>query len=56
MKKYNVEIKETLSRIVPINAENEKEAKKIAMKMYYNEKIQFSYEDFDNVECEIVKK
>jgi SOS-response transcriptional repressor LexA len=49
MKKYNIEIKETLSRIVTVKASNEDFAVRIARDRYINEKIVLDSGDFVSV-------
>ena len=50
MKKYQVLFKETLERVIEINANNKEEALEIAEEMYKNCEIVLDYEDFFNVE------
>ena len=54
MKKYEVSFKETLERIVIIEAENEDEAQDIADEMYDNEEIVLDSGDFQGREIEIL--
>ena len=50
MKKYKIEIKEILKKIVTIEAESEEEALKIAKEKYRNEEIVLDYNDFKDVD------
>lgn len=50
MKKYEVLVEETLSRMIEVQAEDESEALKIVKEMYKNCEIVLDYEDFFNVE------
>ena len=49
-KKYSIVIKETLSRIVTIEAPNELDAVGIAKEMYHNKEIVLDYNDFDDLD------
>lgn len=49
MKKYNVEVVETLSRVVEIEADSYEEAEAKAEKMYDNSEIILDYEDKEDV-------
>lgn len=51
MELYQIEVKETLSRIVPIWADNAKDALRLASDMYYKEAIVLT--DKDCLEMEI---
>ena len=51
MKKYTIEITETLTRIVSIEAETEYEAERIVREKYKNCEIVLDADDF--VDCEI---
>lgn len=46
MPRYNVEITETLSRIIPIEAENPEAAERIVEIQYSNSEIILDYSDF----------
>lgn len=50
MNTYNIEIEETLQRVVSIEAESKEEAIKIAKEQYRNEEIVLDYNDFQNVD------
>ena len=50
MKKYEVLVEETLSRMIEVQAEDESEALEIVKEMYKNCEIVLDYEDFFNVE------
>ena len=50
MKKYNILLEETLARIVQVVAKDENEARTKVEKMYNNEEIVLTGEDFSNVE------
>lgn len=50
MKEYEVEIIETLSRRVKVNADSWSEAKEIAKRMYYSEEIVLNDNDFYEVD------
>ena len=50
MKKYEVLVEETLSKMVEVEAKNEDEAFYIVQKMYNNCEIVLDYEDFSHVE------
>ena len=50
MKKFIVEITETLQRQIEVEAENREEAKHIAFLLYSNDKIVLNGEDFVNAE------
>lgn len=50
MKKYEVLVEETLSRMIEVQAEDESEALEIVKEMYKNCEIVLDYEDFSNVE------
>ena len=52
MELYQIEVKETLSRIVPIWADNAKDALRLASDMYYKEAIVLT--DKDCLEIEII--
>lgn len=55
MQEYKVEIKETLSRIVTISAENDDDAVDIVETRYYTDcDIVLDASDFQDVEFEIV--
>lgn len=46
---YNVQIQETLTLIIPIEAASYEEAERIAAEMYDNEEVILSADDFDYV-------
>lgn len=46
--KYEIEILETLRRVVEIDAKNEEEAMDRVGRMYYNSDIVLGADDFDN--------
>lgn len=46
--KYEIEILETLRRVVEIDAKNEEEAMDKVGRMYYNSDIVLGADDFDN--------
>lgn len=48
MKTFKIEIKEVLSRVISIDAENLMEAISIAEKLYNKEEIVLDYNDFKN--------
>ena len=50
MKKYEVLVEETLSKMIEVQAEDESEALEIVKEMYKNCEIVLDYEDFFNVE------
>ena len=50
MKKQEVLVEETLSRMIEVQAEDESEALEIVKEMYKNCEIVLDYEDFFNVE------
>ena len=50
MKKYEVLVEETLSRMIEVQAKDESEALEIVKEMYKNCEIVLDYEDFFNVE------
>ena len=54
MKTFEIEIKETLSRIVKVKAKTENEAFAIVKQMYNNEDVILDSDDF--VDVEIIKK
>ena len=47
--KYSVEVKETLFRLVEVEAESMNEAKEITEKLYKNEEIVLTADDFKGV-------
>lgn len=55
MNKYNVEIEETLSRIVEVEAENEDEAYMKVKNMYKKCEIVLIAEDFLDVEISVLE-
>jgi len=55
MKKYEIEIKEFLSRVVEVKAKNEEEAFKMVTKMYDNEEIVLNDSDYIYSEINKVK-
>jgi len=55
MPKYTVCVRETLARNVIVEADNEEEALGKVETMYRKEKIVLTYEDFTNVEIDIVE-
>ena len=55
MTKYKISIKETLEKIIEINAENEKEALEIAKEKYLNEEIVLDYNDYIDTDINIIK-
>lgn len=46
--KYNVEIVETLRKVVEVSANSEEEAIRKVEEMYFNEDIVLGADDFDN--------
>lgn len=54
MKEYQVEIRETLSRIVTVEAEVGAEAYDIVKQRYRDQGIVLDAEDFQNVEFEVI--
>ena len=52
---YKVEIKETLSRIIDIEADNEEGAMREAKKQYMNEDVVLNAEDYIDTEFSIHK-
>jgi hypothetical protein len=50
MRKFDVEIIETLSRIITVEAEDELEAKLLVDEMYRGEEIVLDADDFQSVE------
>ena len=57
MKKYQVLFKETLERVIEINANNKEEALEIAEEMYKNCEVVLDYTDFSGYEIsEYLKK
>ena len=57
MKKYEVLFKETLERVIEINANNKEEALEIAEEMYRNCEVVLDYTDFSGYEIsEYLKK
>lgn len=50
MSEYNVEIIETLSKVVTVNASSPDMARRIVEDMYRDEDIVLDYGDFDKVE------
>lgn len=54
-KSYRVEIKETLSRIIDVETDNEVGAIQEAMKQYKNEDIVLSAEDYVKTEFKVYK-
>lgn len=55
-KEYEVEIKETLSRIEKVKAENLGEAIDIAMEKYYAEEIVLNAEDMKGVDFTLFER
>jgi len=51
--KYKVEVKETLARLIDVEAENEEGAIRKVREQYKNEKIVLSAEDFIDTEFNI---
>ena len=56
MKKYDVEITETLSRVLEIEAENENDAISKVKEMYRKEKIVLDYNDYIDTEIDIFRQ
>lgn len=52
---YKIEIKETLSRIIEIEAENEEGAIKKVKKQYMNENIVLNADDYLDTEFKVYK-
>lgn len=50
MNKYNIEITETIQKTIQVEAENEQEALRIAMKRYKNSEVILTDEDFIDVD------
>ena len=55
MKEFNIEITETLQRIVTIKANNESEAIDKVQELYDDEKIVLDYSDYIDTDIEIVE-
>ena len=53
---YKVEIKETLSRIIDIEADNEEGAIREVKKQYMNEDVVLNSEDYIDTEINIINK
>ena len=51
--KYSVEVKETLSRLVEVEAESMNEAREITEKLYRNEEIVLTADDFKGVDISV---
>ena len=56
MKKYQVLFKETLERVVEINANSKEEALEIAKEMYINFEVVLDYTNFSGYEISEYKK
>lgn len=56
MAKYKVRITEYLSRIVEVEVMDEEYAVKVVKDEYYDGEIVLGYEDFDDVEFELIEK
>ena len=56
MKKYKIEIKEILSRVIEVDAESEKEAKEKAQFAYDSEEIVLDWNDCVSNEIELIKE
>ena len=50
MKKYQVLFKETLERVIEINANNKEEALEIEEEMYRNSEVELDYTDYKGYE------
>lgn len=48
--KYKVNIEETLSKVIEVEAEDEEQAENIVKEMYYSEKVVLNADNFNNVE------
>ena len=55
MKEYKIKISETLSKIVNVMAETDEEAIDKVKGMYNNETILLDYDDYENVDFEIIE-
>jgi hypothetical protein len=53
MKKYNIQITETMSRLVTLRASSEEMALRIVRDMYHDEDIVLDYADYDGVEFSV---
>lgn len=56
MNKYQIEIKETLSRVINISANSEEEALGAAMDMYAREDVVLDYEDLKGVSFDTIEE
>jgi len=56
MAKYKVRITEYLSRIIEVEVMDEEYAVKVVKDRYYDEEIILGYDDFDDVEFELIEK
>jgi hypothetical protein len=56
MAKYKVRITEYLSRIVEVEVKDEEYAVKVVKDRYFDEDIVLDYDDFDDVEFELIEK
>ena len=56
MNKYKISIKETLERIIEINADSETEAIDIVKEKYRNEEIVLDYNDYIDADIDVVKE
>lgn len=54
MKKFNIEITETIQKTIEVEAENEQVALHIAMKKYKNSEVLLTDEDFIDVDFKSV--
>lgn len=54
MKTYNVEVRETLSRFIKVEAINKDEAYQLVRKMYCDEEIVLNEDDFINLDITVM--
>lgn len=54
MKEYYVQIIETRSRILTIEADNPDVAENIARTMYYSEEVELDHNDYDFTDFELI--
>lgn len=56
MKKYRIEVKEVLSRVIEVEANNENEALDKVYEMYDNEKIVLDWHDLVEHEIDFIRE
>ncbi len=56
MKKYRIEVKEVLSRVIEVEANNEDEALDKVYEMYDNEKIVLDWHDLVEHEIDFIRE